>query len=164
MAQQKWIWLVSMRMRDQSLDLLSGSRIWRCWELWCRSQMWLGYCVARLPAVTLIWAVVWEIPYAMSEALKRKKKLIQHDLINSCWKCWYSDLDVCCTKDTRNKEIFNQNMVPKKLGAWIKRFFLIKHTIKNIFILGVHFNNFLDSKIFPLPPSLTHAFGEQDTT
>ena len=42
MAQRKWTWLVSMRMRVQTLALLSGLRIWRCHELWCRSQMWLG--------------------------------------------------------------------------------------------------------------------------
>ena len=25
---------------------LSGLRIWRCHELWCRLQMWLGSCAA----------------------------------------------------------------------------------------------------------------------
>ena len=38
--------LVSMRMQVGSLALLCGSGIWRCHELWCRSQMWLRSCVA----------------------------------------------------------------------------------------------------------------------
>ena len=45
-AQQKRIRLVSMRMQVRSLALLSGLRIRRCRELWCRSQMWLGSGVA----------------------------------------------------------------------------------------------------------------------
>ena len=31
-----------MRLQVQSLASLTGLRIWRCGELWCRSQMWLG--------------------------------------------------------------------------------------------------------------------------
>ena len=45
-AQQKWIWLVSMRMWVQSLASLSGLKSRHCHELWCRFQMWLGSCVA----------------------------------------------------------------------------------------------------------------------
>ena len=45
-AQQKQIWLVSLRVRGQSLASLRGSRIRHCPELWCRSQMWLGSGVA----------------------------------------------------------------------------------------------------------------------
>ena len=41
-VQQKWIWLVSMKMQVWSLALLSGLRIRCCCELWCRSQMQLG--------------------------------------------------------------------------------------------------------------------------
>ena len=42
-------WLTSPTRNDEvacSLALLSGLRIWRCRELWCRSQMWLGSGVA----------------------------------------------------------------------------------------------------------------------
>ena len=46
MAQLKWIWLVSMRMWVWSLSSLSGLRIQRCHEQWCRSQMQLRSCVA----------------------------------------------------------------------------------------------------------------------
>ena len=35
-----------MRMQVQSPALISGLRIWRCCELWCRSWMWLGSSVA----------------------------------------------------------------------------------------------------------------------
>ena len=46
MAQQKLIQLVSVRMQIQSLASLSGLRIQRCRELWCRSQMWLRFHIA----------------------------------------------------------------------------------------------------------------------
>ena len=45
-AQQKRIWLVSMRTWVWSLALLSVLRIQHCCELWCRSQIWLGSGVA----------------------------------------------------------------------------------------------------------------------
>ena len=45
-VQWKQIRLVSVRMLVQSLALLSGLRIWRCHQLWCRSQTWFGSQVA----------------------------------------------------------------------------------------------------------------------
>ena len=45
-AQQKQICLVSMGMQVWSLALPSGLGIWHCCELWWRSQMWLGSCIA----------------------------------------------------------------------------------------------------------------------
>ena len=45
-AQWKWIWLASMTTQVQSLASLNGLKIWRCHELWCRSQNWLGSHVA----------------------------------------------------------------------------------------------------------------------
>ena len=45
-VQQKQIQLVSIKMQVQSLALLSELAIWHCHELWCRSQIWLGSCVA----------------------------------------------------------------------------------------------------------------------
>ena len=45
-AQRKWIWLGIMKLRVQSLPLLSGLRIQHCCELWCRSQARLGSGVA----------------------------------------------------------------------------------------------------------------------
>ena len=52
MAQQKRIYLGIMRLRVRSLASLSGSRIWRCLELWCRLQMQLrpGIAVAVVQA------------------------------------------------------------------------------------------------------------------
>jgi len=38
--------LRTMRLQVRSLALLSGLRIQRCGELWCRSQTWLGSCIA----------------------------------------------------------------------------------------------------------------------
>ena len=59
-------WLISPtsihRMQVQSLASLSGLRIWRCGELWCR------------PAATApIQSLVWELPYAAGAALKQQK-------------------------------------------------------------------------------------------
>ena len=46
MAQWKQIQLGTMRLHVQSLPSISRLRIWHCCELWCRSQMLLGSCVA----------------------------------------------------------------------------------------------------------------------
>ena len=61
-AQQKRIRLGTMKLRVRSMASLSGFRIWRCHELWCRST-----------AVAPI-AIAWEPPYATGVALKRKRK------------------------------------------------------------------------------------------
>ena len=45
-AQQKRIPLGTMRTRVRSLASLRGLRIQHCPELWCRSKIWLGSCVA----------------------------------------------------------------------------------------------------------------------
>ena len=45
-AQQKRIWLASVRTHVQSLASLSGLRIWCCCELWYRMQTWLRSHVA----------------------------------------------------------------------------------------------------------------------
>ena len=79
MAQWKQIQLETMRLRVRSLASFSGLRIWRCRERWCRSQMWLGSCIAvaivyRPAATALIRPLAWELPYAAGAALKSKKK------------------------------------------------------------------------------------------
>ena len=51
MVQQKQIWLGTMRLWVRSLASLSGLRIRRCWELWCRSQTRLRSGVAMAVAV-----------------------------------------------------------------------------------------------------------------
>ena len=53
-AQWKWIWLVYTKTQVHSLASLSGLRIWRCLELWCRFQM--------LSDPTLLW--LWGRPAA----------------------------------------------------------------------------------------------------
>ena len=45
-AQQKWTRPVSMRRQVRSLAPFSGLRIRDYCELWCRSQIWLRFCVA----------------------------------------------------------------------------------------------------------------------
>ena len=46
MAQRKWIRLGTMRLQDRSLASISGLRIQRYGELWCRSQdaAWIWCC------------------------------------------------------------------------------------------------------------------------
>ena len=53
----------TMRVRAPSLASLSGSGIWRCGELWCKSA-----------AAAPIRPLAWEPPYALGEALGRPKK------------------------------------------------------------------------------------------
>ena len=82
MAQGKQIQLGTMRLRVRSLALLHGLRIWRCHELWCRSQMWLGSGIAvalvHMPAATTpIRPLAWEPLYVAGAALKSKKKKIR---------------------------------------------------------------------------------------
>ena len=63
MAQQKRIRLGTMRLQVQSLALLSGLRIRRCRELWCRPE-----------ATALIGPLAWEPPHTAGVALKSKNK------------------------------------------------------------------------------------------
>ena len=57
-------------MQVRSLVLLSGLKIRHCHELWCRSQMQLGFC---------IWPLAWELLYVTGLALKREKKKKKKD-------------------------------------------------------------------------------------
>ena len=76
-VQQKQIQLGTTKLRVRSLALLSGLRIQRCREMWCRSQMrlrsgmfWLWH---RPAAVAPIRPLAWESPFAGRAAQKRKK-------------------------------------------------------------------------------------------
>ena len=58
---------------------LSGLKIWRCCELWYRSQtcgldLMLLWLWRRPAAVAPIGPLDWEPPYAASVALKKKKE------------------------------------------------------------------------------------------
>ena len=73
MAQRKQIQLGTMRFQVRSLALLSGSRIWHCFELWCRSKMRLRSDIAvavvyRPAAVAVTGPLVWEPPCATGAA------------------------------------------------------------------------------------------------
>ena len=64
-----------MRLRVQSLALLSGLRIWRCCELWCRLQTQLRSCIAVALANTdPISPLAWEPPCAVGAALEKTKR------------------------------------------------------------------------------------------
>ena len=64
--------LGTMRLLVQSLASICGLRIQCCYELWCRSKMWLGSGVAVAP----IRPLALEPPYAVGVALKRQKDKI----------------------------------------------------------------------------------------
>ena len=68
-VQWRRVLLGTMRLQVPSLASLSGLRIQRCHELWCRLQMRLGSGIA----VALIGPLAWEPPYAMGVALKKTK-------------------------------------------------------------------------------------------
>ena len=57
--------------------LLSGLRIQRCHELWCRSRLGLDptllWLWRRLAATAPIRSLAWEPPYAMGTALEKAK-------------------------------------------------------------------------------------------
>ena len=62
-----------------SIPGLSGLRIRRCRELWCRSQMRLLHLVllwlwCRLAATAPIRPLAWEPPYAKGAALEKAKR------------------------------------------------------------------------------------------
>ena len=76
MAQQKGIRLGTMRLWVPSLASLSGLRIWRCCELWCRSHrhgldLVLLSLWCRL-AATAIRPLAWGPPYSLGVAQKKK--------------------------------------------------------------------------------------------
>ena len=79
----KWTQLGSMRIRVQSLTLLSGLRIWCCCELWYRLHMLLSPALlwlwCRLAAAAPIRPLAWEPPYVVSVGLKKKKKKKKKD-------------------------------------------------------------------------------------
>ena len=61
-AQQKWIWLASIRMQVHPWPH-SGLRFWPCHELWHR------------PAATApVGPLAWNPPYALKRQKKKKKK------------------------------------------------------------------------------------------
>ena len=79
-AQQKQVWLASIRTQVQSLASLSELRIWHCGELWCRLQTWLGSHVAVAVALSSSYSSN-STPslgtfVCYSAALKRQKKKI----------------------------------------------------------------------------------------
>ena len=77
-AQQRWIWLVSMRMWVWTLVSLSGSGsgiatsygVGLRWSL-DPALLWL-WC--RPASVVHIWLLAWELPYATCAALNKNKK------------------------------------------------------------------------------------------
>ena len=79
-AQQKQIYLASVRTQIPSLAFLGCLSIQRCHELWYSHRhsldpvlLWLW---GRPAATALIWPLAWEPPYAVGAALKRQKNHI----------------------------------------------------------------------------------------
>ena len=69
-----------MRIQVQSLALLRVLRIWRCYELCighrCGVDPELLWLWCRPTAVSMIQPLAWELSYAASTALEKKKKYL----------------------------------------------------------------------------------------
>ena len=78
MAHRKQIWLAPLRTQVWSLASIRGPRIWRCHELWCRSQQGLHLTLLWLwcmpPAIALIWPLAWEPPLCRGYGPKKTKR------------------------------------------------------------------------------------------
>ena len=92
-AQRKQIYLVTMRFQVWPLASLIGLRIWHCPELWCRSQMQLGSCVAVVQASSCNSNLTSSLgtPICLGVALKKqtnkqKKKQKKKELFIRCRK------------------------------------------------------------------------------
>ena len=60
-------------MRMQVGSLTQWVKDQHCYELWCRSQLWLWLWLwlwQRLAPAALIQPLAWELPHAMSVAIK----------------------------------------------------------------------------------------------
>ena len=85
-VQQRQIWLVFLRIQAWSLVSLSGSGLWRCRELWCQLQTWLGSGVAvAVCRPSLVRPLAWELPCAASMALKSKNKMEKKNCISKMY-------------------------------------------------------------------------------
>ena len=73
---QEVINLTSIHEDMSSIPGLSELRIWRCCELWCTLQLWLGSCVAVAMTVACCSSdlIANLKTYATGLALKSKKK------------------------------------------------------------------------------------------
>ena len=76
-AQWKQTQLVSMKMQVWALASLSGSKIYCCYELWCRLQTRLRCSIAVVAAMIRRWSsnstLAWELPCTVPMALRSKK-------------------------------------------------------------------------------------------
>ena len=99
-AQQKQIWLASMRTWVWSLASLSGLRIQHCRELWCRwkTQLWseVLWLWCRPAAVAPIQPLAWEPPYVTgadlkSKTQKQKQKTNKQNQISWCVDSFCND-------------------------------------------------------------------------
>ena len=72
-----------MRTQVRFLASLTGLRIWRCHELWCMSQTWLGSRVAVALAYAGGYSSV-STPYAAGVSLKDQKKKKSGYHLKSC--------------------------------------------------------------------------------
>ena len=89
-----------MRLDVWFLASISGLRICRCCELWCRSQIQLGsvWLWCRQAAVASIQPLPWAPPYATGVALKRgeKKKDTQERGNIAVWRTERHELNSGC--------------------------------------------------------------------
>ena len=81
MAQQKRIRLIFIRSQFGSLASLSGLRMWRYHELWCR-RCSLDLALHGPAATAPIRPITWEFPCAVDAGLGKKKKKKEKKILN----------------------------------------------------------------------------------
>ena len=124
--QQKRIWLGTTRWRVQSLASLSGLKIWRCCELWCRPAL-----------IALIHPLAWKPPYAEGVALKSKNNNNQSERQaeggSRSWTCWVFDFGCICRaiKSGTGRMIWTQE------SSWSSSVVLL---LKNLFCFRKYFS------------------------
>ena len=69
--------IVAQQVKELTVSLFSGLRIWCCCKLQCRSQMWLksyvAMTVAQAPAAALVRPLAGELSHAAGVAVNGKK-------------------------------------------------------------------------------------------
>ena len=141
-----------MRLRVRSLALLSGLRMQHCRELWCRSQMQLGCCVAVALAQAGSYSsdltLAWEPPHAVGVVLKKHKDRKNHHLI-------LKDLSFFCSLDILSQHSLSYSVLPHPSADPLFVYFhslLLPRLLSFTFIMSFQVHRIQLSPSSTLPP------------
>ena len=121
MAQRKQILLGTMRLWVRSVALLNGLRIWRCYKLWCRLQIWLRSHVAV--AVTQASSCSSDLTSSLGTSIchgydpkKQKKKKKKKDWLENPEPGWRPQ-----SLEGKGFRCFHFSCYHHHLGFWCKK-------------------------------------------